>query len=150
MDDPKNPGWFEPDFPGREGDYPVKREYRRIIFRKIMGVYTYLEGTTLTEVEVLNISPKGCAFRMPKDAPVLAEGDEVAFRFYFTLNTYLPAHLEIRNTRHQYDEGLEYRVYGAAFDQSLDAYPCLKNFIENIYIYAEHCEQDNRGSIFGT
>ena len=133
MDSTENPG-------GYAGD--EKREYERVLFNEFLGIYTIIETKGLRKVKLIDISTTGCRFETGKDNGKLQVGDEWAFRFYFTKDTYLPALLRIKHRYDSESEEEDYIGYGAAFDGTLTTYPCLRNFIEIIYCYATHAIED--------
>ena len=119
-----------------------KREFERILFNKFLGVYTLVETRSLHRVNLVDISTTGCRFEISRNHGELQVGDQWAFRFYFTEDTYLPALLKIK---HRYDsENAEedYIGYGAAFDSTASTYSCLSDYVNVLYCYVTHAVED--------
>src|SRR4051812_6881155 len=92
------------------------REYERILFNRILGVYSFAEKTGLHHVEVVDISYKGIMFReIAPEAPCNV-GYKIALRFYFTPSSYLRLIMEVKRTSPFKDEERDGVEYGCEVD----------------------------------
>jgi hypothetical protein len=126
-----------------------RREYERVLFNRVLGVYSFVEKTGLHHVEVVDISLSGIRIREEKPEVALKAGTKAAFRFYFTPSTYLRLLVEIKRTtafRENHKEGLE---YGCEIDKGTKSYEVLHELIDFMQKYSEvACHDDNPPMIF--
>src|SRR5271163_279464 len=76
-----------------------RREYERVLFNRILGVYSFAEKTGLHHVEVVDISYSGIKFREEKPEQPLKVGQKIALRFYFTPSSYLRLVVEVKRLK---------------------------------------------------
>lgn len=120
-----------------------RREYERILFNRILGVYSFLEQTGLNHVEILDISYSGIKFREDRPEVPLTIGQKIALRFYFTPSSYLRLVVEIKRVT-PFDEaerkGLE---YGCELDRTTKSYEVLHKLVGFMETYSEVACQDS-------
>ena len=88
-----------------------RREYERVLFNRILGVYSFAEKTGLNHVEVIDISYSGMRFREERPENPLKPGSKIALRFYFTPSSFLRLVVDVKRVtpfKEQEREGLEY------------------------------------------
>ncbi len=88
-----------------------RREYERVLFNRILGVYSFAEKTGLHHVEVDDISFSGIKFKEVRPEKPMHSGQRVALRFYFTPSSYLRLVVEVKRVMpfmEEDREGLEY------------------------------------------
>src|ERR1700679_4027713 len=73
-----------------------RREYERVLFNRILGVYSFAEKAGLNHVEVIDISYSGVRFREEKPEHPLKPGSKIALRFYFTPSSYLRLVVDVK------------------------------------------------------
>jgi hypothetical protein len=120
-----------------------RREYERVLFDNMLGCYSVIEKKGLKSVRMVDISKSGMKFRMLESEGTFEIGEELAFRFYFSQDTYLPAFITIKREDRVVEDGMTYVEYGANFDKNLQSYEALLNFVEFVYQYAKHAKKDN-------
>lgn len=120
-----------------------RREYERVLFHKILGVYSFAEKDgKLFNVEILDISYSGILFRELHPELPMQSGAKVALRFYFTPSSYLRLVVEVKRTRtfkSGHREGVE---YGCELDKATRSYEVLRQLVGFMYKYAEIACQD--------
>ncbi len=126
----------------KEKQEQVRRAYERILFKRILGCYTFIEKLGLKSVDIVDISKSGCSFRWPESEGCFNEGEEIDFRFYFSQNTYLPMRLVVKRVHKTLENGLNYYQHGCSFDQSLSAYPAIEKMVEFIELYSQSAKED--------
>jgi len=121
-----------------------RRAYERVLFNRILGVYSFAEKTGLHHVEIVDISYSGIRFKEERPEQPLAIGQKLALRFYFTPSSYLRLVVEIKRTtpfREEDREGLE---YGCELDKNTKSYDAIHQLIAFMYKYSETaCQDDN-------
>ena len=124
-----------------------RREYERVLFNRILGVYSFAEKgekAELKHVEIIDISLSGVKFRVENPHEVMEVGKKVALRFYFTPNSFLRLIVEVkRSLVYKLDarEGLE---YGCEIDRETKSYEVVKDLVSFMQKYSETATQDNR------
>ncbi len=119
-----------------------RREYERVLFNRILGVYSFAEKTGLQHVEVLDISYSGIKFREERpDHPLKAE-QKVALRFYFTPSSFLRLVVEVKRVIPYKEEEREGLEYGCQLDKATKSYDVIRQLISFMYKYAEIACQD--------
>jgi hypothetical protein len=131
----------------KERDEERRREYERVLFNRILGVYSYAETAgknSLNHVEVLDVSYSGLRFREDKPELPLRVGSKVALRFYFTPSSYLRVVIDVKRvTKFEEDDRKGYD-YGCEIDPSTKSCEVLKSFVSFMYKYAETaCNDEN-------
>lgn len=114
-----------------------KREYERVLFNRILGVYSFAEKDSLKHVEVIDISYSGLKFKEDKPSPPFLIGDKVALRFYFTPSTFLRAIAEVRRSKPFSDDGKNGIEYGCEIDKKTKSYEVIKRLVSFMYKYSE-------------
>lgn len=120
-----------------------RREYERVLFNRILGVYSFAEKTGLHHVEVVDISFSGIRFKEDRPEHPLKAGQKAALRFYFTPSSYLRLVVEVKRViPFQEDDrmGLE---YGCEIDKATKSYEVISELVAFMYKYAEVACQDN-------
>ena len=131
----------------KERDEERRRDYERVLFNRILGVYSYTEGagkSALTHVEVLDVSYSGLRFREDKPELPMRVGQKVALRFYFTPSSYLRVVIDVKRvTKFKEEERTGYD-YGCEIDPATKSAEVLKSFVSFMYKYAETaCNDEN-------
>ena len=121
-----------------------RREYERVLFNRVLGVYSFAEKTGLNHVEILDISYSGLRFREKNPEHPLKAGQKVALRFYFTPNSYLRLVVDIKRISPYQEEGNAGLEYGCELDQQTKAFEVINQLVSFMYKYAEvACEDQN-------
>ncbi|MBI3555327.1 MAG: PilZ domain-containing protein [Deltaproteobacteria bacterium] len=122
-----------------------RRRYERILFKHILGVYCVAEGKGLKAVELVDVSTDGLSFQLPvnsKNLDVLAPGQDVTFRFYFSQETFIPVSVRVQNERNCIEEGQKFIRFGCTVDTASQSYETYKLFVMFLSKYAESSQQD--------
>lgn len=119
-----------------------RREYERVLFNRVLGVYSFAEKAGLHHVEVVDISFSGIRFREEKPDLPLKVGQKIALRFYFTPGSYLRLVVDVKRVTPFTDEDREGLEYGCELDKNTKSYGALKQLISFMYKYAEIACQD--------
>lgn len=119
-----------------------RREYERVLFNRILGVYSFAEKAGLHHVEVIDISFSGIRFREEKPDVALAVGARVPLRFYFTPSSYLRVVAEVKRAAPFQDGGREGLEYGCELDKTTKSYEVIKQLVAFMYKYSEVACQD--------
>ncbi len=114
-----------------------RREYERVLFNRILGVYSFAERNGLKHVEVVDISYSGIRFREEKPETPLTVGDKLAVRFYFTPSSYLRLIVEIKRSSPYREEGREGLDYGCEIDRNTRSYDVIRQLVSFMYKYSE-------------
>lgn len=125
-----------------------RRLYERIIFKQMLGVYSVVEENGLKAIDLVDVSEDGLSFQLPYDSKFNAKfevGQNLAFRFYFSQESYLPILVRLQNVRDTIENGQRFKRYGCAVDTQIRAYAAYKTFVEFLKSYGEFCQSD-RGS----
>ncbi|MCX6101772.1 MAG: PilZ domain-containing protein [Proteobacteria bacterium] len=121
-----------------------RREYERVLFNRILGVYSFAEKTGLHHVEILDMSYSGLRFREDNPEMPLRSGQKIALRFYFTPSSFLRVVVDVKRVtpfEAEQRQGLE---YGCEIDTSTKSSEVLKELVDFMYKYAETaCHDDN-------
>ncbi len=119
-----------------------RREYERVLFHRVLGVYSFAEKSNLTHVEVLDISFSGLLFRELQPEPALKPDQKIALRFYFTPSSYLRLVVDVKRTKPFKSGGREGIEYGCELDKSTRSYEVLRQLVNFMYKYSEIACQD--------
>jgi len=114
-----------------------RREYERVLFNRVLGVYSFAEKNGLTHVEVLDVSYTGLRFREERPEPPFQAGQKIGIRFYFTPNSYLRVVMEVKRVTPFEDQGRAGLEYGCEIDKDTKAYDVINQLITFMYKYAE-------------
>ncbi len=120
-----------------------RREYERVLFNRILGVYSFAENVGLHHIEVLDISYSGVKFREDRPETVLSLGQKIALRFYFTPSSYLRLMIEVKRCLPFQDDDRNGIEYGCEIDQETKSYGVFKQLIVFMHNYAESACQDS-------
>jgi hypothetical protein len=120
-----------------------RREYERVLFNRILGVYSFAEKTGLNHVEVVDVSYSGLKFREERPEIPLKMGQKIALRFYFTPSSYLRVVVDIKRLTPFEEEERQGLEYGCELDKNTKSYEVIKQLIAFMYKYAEIACQDN-------
>lgn len=126
----------------KEKQEEVRRNYERILFKRILGCYTFIEKLGLKSVEIVDISKSGCSFKWPESEGAFNVGEEIDFRFYFSQNTYLPMKLTVARVSTMVENGLSFSHHGCTFDTSMSSYPAIEKVVDFIQAYSESAKED--------
>jgi hypothetical protein len=125
-------------------DEERRREYERVLFNRVLGVYSFAEKAGLHHVEVCDISFSGIRFKEERPETPLKLGQKIALRFYFTPNSYLRLVVDVKRVNPFTEDGREGLEYGCELDKNTKSYEALKQLISFMYKYAEiACEDEN-------
>ncbi len=119
-----------------------RREYERVLFNRILGVYSFAEKTGLQHVEVLDISYSGIKFKEERPDHPLKMDQKVALRFYFTPSSFLRLVVEVKRVTPYKEEDREGLEYGCQLDKATKSYDVIRQLISFMYKYAEIACQD--------
>ena len=120
-----------------------RREYERVLFNRILGVYSFVEKTNLQHIEVVDISYSGLKFREENpDRPLKAE-EKTALRFYFTPSSYLRVIVDIKRAIPFKDDDREGMEYGCQLDKTTKSFEVIRDLIAFMYKYSETACQDH-------
>ena len=120
-----------------------RREYERVLFNRILGVYSFAEKSGLHHVEVIDVSFSGIKFREERPEQPLKAGQKIALRFYFTPSSYLRLVVEVKRLTPYKDEEREGLEYGCELDKATKSYDVIKGLISFMYKYSEIACQDS-------
>lgn len=120
-----------------------RREYERVLFNRILGVYSFAEKSGLHHVEVIDVSFSGIKFREERPDQPLQVGQKIALRFYFTPSSYLRLVVEVKRTTPYRDDDREGLEYGCQLDKNTKSYEVIQQLISFMYKYAEIACQDH-------
>lgn len=120
-----------------------RREYERIIFNRVLGVYSFVEKNGLSHVEIVDVSYSGIRFREENPEMPFTAGQKVALRFYFTPNTYLRVVSDVKRVIPFEENGRSGLEYGCELDQKTKSYEVINQLVNFMYKYAEVAVQDN-------
>ncbi len=126
----------------KEKQDEFRRHYERVLFRRILGCYTFIEKLGLKGVEIVDISKSGCSFRWPESEGCFTDGEEIDFRFYFSQNTYIPMKLTVRRVSKLSEDGRSYWVHGCSFDTHLSTYAAIEKMVDFIQAYSQTAKED--------
>jgi len=119
-----------------------RREYERVLFSRILGVYSFAEKTGLHHVEVDDISYSGLKFKEERPEVPLQMGQKIALRFYFTPSSYLRLVVEVKRIQPFDDDGRQGLEYGCELDKATKSYDVIRQLIGFMYKYSETACQD--------
>jgi len=127
-----------------------RQNTERVFFKSVLGVYCVTEGDEIREVEIIDLSDKGCAFKVPfsKDNPWPRTLEEVPLRLYFSQDTYLMIPIKIKNATPFIDGGVRYVRYGCTIDTTSSAYRAYKAFVRFIKEYSKNAKEDKGNASF--
>lgn len=121
-----------------------RREYERVLFNRILGVYSFAEKTGLNHVEVVDMSYSGIKFREDKPENPMKAGQKIALRFYFTPSSYLRLVADVKRVIPFEEDDRQGLEYGCEIDKATKSYEVLKELVGFMYKYAEiACHDDN-------
>ena len=119
-----------------------RRSYERVLFNRILGVYSFAEKTGLHHVEVMDISFSGIKFREERPDLPLQAGQKIGLRFYFTPGSYLRLVVDVKRVKPFKEEDREGLEYGCELDKNTKSYDVLRQLIGFMYKYSEIACQD--------
>jgi hypothetical protein len=119
-----------------------RREYERVLFNRILGVYSFAEKTGLQHIEVIDISYSGIKCRETSPEHPLKVDQKIALRFYFTPSSYLRLIVEVKRVLPFKEEDREGLEYGCELDKSTRSYDVIRQLISFMYKYSEIACQD--------
>lgn len=126
----------------KEKQEQLRRDYERVLFKRILGCYTFIDKLGLKSVEIVDISKSGCSFRWPASDGAFNQDEEIDFRFYFSQNTYLPMKLTVKRVLKVEENGTSYWNHGCVFDTDLSTYPVLEKMVDFIQAYSLTAKED--------
>jgi len=119
------------------------REYERILFNRILGVYSFAEKKGLHHVEVIDISFSGLKFRELAPEEPCKIGDRLALRFYFTPSSYLRLVTEVKRVVPFHEKDRDGIECGCTVDKDTRSYAVLKTLVQFMQQYSEVACQDD-------
>lgn len=122
-----------------------RREYERVLFNRVLGVYSFAETQGLHHVEILDISYSGLRFKEKNPEHPIKPGQKVALRFYFTPNSYLRLVVDVKRVSPYEEEGGNAGLeYGCEIDKQTKSFEVMNQLVSFMYKYAEvACEDQN-------
>lgn len=121
-----------------------RREYERVLFNRVLGVYSFAEKMGLHHVEVIDISFSGIRFREENPERPFKLGEKIGLRFYFTPSSYLHLVMEIKRLTPYKEESREGLEYGCEIDKNTKSYEAIRQLISFMYKYSEIACQDEQ------
>ena len=73
-----------------------RREYERVLFNRVLGVYSFAEKASLNHIEIVDMSASGIRFKEDRPELPLKMGQKVPLRFYFTPSSYLRVVVDVK------------------------------------------------------
>ena len=126
-----------------------RREYERILFNRILGVYSFAEKEGLHHIEVVDMSFSGLKFVEERPENVFKKGDKIALRFYFTPSSFLRLVLTISRINPYDENGRNGLEYGCSFDKGTKSYKVIHQLVSFMQVYSEvACRDHNPPMIF--
>lgn len=128
-----------------------RREFERVLFKHLLGVYCFIENKETNEkeslpVQLVDLSPKGMLIQIPQYQSkkfFYNIGDNFTLRLYFSQHTYLPVNAVLKyKNDHTEITGIEYGRFGLELDTTTPSYQAMEHFIQFIYTYAQCCVTD--------
>jgi hypothetical protein len=119
-----------------------RREYERVLFNRVLGVYSFAEKVGLHHVEVMDISFSGIRFREERPEIPLKVAQKIALRFYFTPSSYLRLVVEVKRATPYREEDREGLEYGCELDKNTKSYDVIHQLVSFMYKYSEIACQD--------
>lgn len=120
-----------------------RREYERVLFNRILGVYSFAEKTGLQHIEVVDISYSGLRIREESPDKPLRVDEKVALRFYFTPSSYLRVIVDVKRAAPFKEDDREGMEYGCQLDKTTKSYEVVRELIAFMYKYSETACQDH-------
>lgn len=119
-----------------------RREYERVLFNRILGVYSFAEKAGLHHVEIVDMSLSGIRFREEKPEQPYRVGDKVSLRFYFTPSSYLKVIATVKRAAPFEEDGISGIEYGCVLDRETKSYKVVSKLITFMEDYIETACQD--------
>lgn len=121
-----------------------RREYERVLFRNVLGVYTVIEQKGLHAIELVDISEQGLAFQVAANSSYRLEiGEVLNLRLYFASDSFLPVCVKVVRVMDSIVDGVAMCQYGCAIDKSFKAYAAVFHLFQFIKACAEHGHVDS-------
>lgn len=122
-----------------------RREYERVVFKSSFGVYTYMEGTGLNAIEIVDISEGGMQFQTAERSHLhLKVGDIVPVRLYFATDHFISIDVKVVRSFTAVEDGRAVHRYGCLMDKTMAAYGAIFHFVQFITKCAEHGHKDDQ------
>ena len=120
------------------------RQNERVVFGKLLSVYSVFADSTIHPVEMIEVSEAGLSFQVPDVAekPTAHNGGEIPIRMYFSQDTYLEILVSIKNTRPSIENGEKFLRYGCAVDTTTQSFPAYQLFVQFLKQYAMQSHRD--------
>lgn len=126
----------------KEKQDEFRRNYERVLFKRILGCYTFIDKLGLKGVDLVDVSKSGCSFRWPENEGCFASGEEIDFRFYFSQNTFIPMKLTVRRVTKATEDGRTYWMHGCTFDTAQSTYSAIEKMVDFIQAYSMTARED--------
>ena len=121
-----------------------RREYERVLFRNVLGVYTVMEQKGLHAIELVDISEQGMSFQLPISSDYRLEiGEVLSLRLYFASDAYLPVAVKVVRALDTLTDGAAVRQYGCEIDKSFKSYAAIFHLFQFIKSCAEQGHVDS-------
>lgn len=114
-----------------------RREYERVLFNRVLGVYSFLDTQELKHIEIIDISVSGVRFRLANPPSSIASGQKIPLRFYFTPGSYLKLIVEVKRTSPYRADGREGVEFGCEIDRETKSYEVMKQLVSFMQKYSE-------------
>jgi hypothetical protein len=122
-----------------------RREYERIVFKSVLGVYSVMEQKGLHAIELLDVSEGGLSFQVPEKSDLqVTEGETLNLRLYISTDTFINVDVKVVRSFTSIEEGRPMHRYGCLIDKSLASYSAVYHFVQFITKCAEHGHKDDR------
>ena len=124
-----------------------RREYERVLFNRILGVYSFAERgekTELKHLEIIDISFSGIKFRIENPHDQLSVAGKTTLRLYFTPASYLRIVVEVKRAVPYQADGRDGLEYGCELDRVTKSYEVIKQLVDFIQKYSEIATQDHQ------
>jgi hypothetical protein len=122
-----------------------RRQYERILFKHMLGVYCVAEGKGLNAIELVDVSEQGISFQLPVDSKYVSDyesGKSFSFRFYFSQDTFIVITAQVQNRRDCIEDGQKYMRFGCVIDTTSQSYSAYRLFVQFLSKYAETSQED--------
>lgn len=129
-----------------------RREFERVLFKQLLGVYCFLEeNSTPIPITLIDLSKKGMLMQSTlKNKNFFQEkiNEIITIRLYFSSHSYLPVKAFVKHiTDYEDKTGIDSIRIGLELDESSSNYHAIDLFTQFIFEYAQHSIIDKDKSI---
>lgn len=121
----------------------VRRDYERILFNRVLGVYSFAERVGVHHIEVVDLSQTGLRFREQSPEVPFQPGQKIALRFYFTPTSFLRVIVDVLRATPYKDSGRSGFEYGCRIDAETKSAEVVRQLVTFMHSYADLACQDS-------